>query len=124
MIKLEEIYRGKDFDVSQLDGEAKEIALVILKKVHDDMAEIGYPATGGGCRAFYSPKEWADRGEEYGLTSELIVVYDGGDLVPYFNLDEGAFSLFEAMNEVLNEAGYWFEPCTGWYSAVYKTEDL
>lgn len=41
----------------------------------------------GGCKAFYSPIEWAERGESYGRGSKLIIVYDGGDLRPYMNMD-------------------------------------
>ena len=34
-----------------------------------------YEAGSGGCRTFYSPVEWAKRGEDYGKKSHLIIVY-------------------------------------------------
>jgi hypothetical protein len=94
----------------------------------------------GGCRAFYSPQEWAERGEEYGKRSILVVVYDGGDLRPAFNMDaaydadcalvqefgrpEGyqPYALLEAMQAELKKLGFYFEECTRWYGAVYPIE--
>ena len=76
----------------------------------------------GGCKAFYSPKQWAERGEEYGLDSELIVVHDGGDLRNVFNYDyaaESSYRFMEQMNAALKEQGLWFECCTCWYAAIY-----
>jgi len=96
----------------------------------------------GGCKAFYSPFEWAARGEQSGLKSVLIVVYDGGDLRGHFNMDaayEGhcmlvdflrengrstsglnGYESIEKMQEALGEAGFFFEECNNWYGAVYK----
>jgi hypothetical protein len=72
----------------------------------------------GGCKTFYSPAEWAARGEDYGTNSELVVVYDGGDVRPFFNCNE-TFVYFEKMIEALQPAGLYFEQCTGWYAAIY-----
>lgn len=75
----------------------------------------------GGCKAFYSPKEWKARGESYGLESELIVVYDGGDHRGAFEPEaEHEDSMHNAMDAALKEVGLYFEPCTGWYSAIYE----
>lgn len=90
----------------------------------------------GGCRSFYSPAEWKARGEEYGLGSVLVVVYDGGDLRRHFNMDAAyemscmleeagitvkePYASLEKMQEALNAEGFYFEECTGWYGAVYK----
>jgi hypothetical protein len=90
----------------------------------------------GGCKAFYSPIEWMARGEEYGTTAHLIVVYDGGDMRPVFSMDAAydldcefyrktctprpAYALYEGMQENLSTAGLYFEECTRWYSAVYS----
>ena len=91
----------------------------------------------GGCTAFYAPAEWRKRGEEYGKQSELIVVYDGGNLRPVFSMDAaydldcavyaefGAsatrepYALYEAMQAKLREAGFYVEECTSYYAAVY-----
>ncbi len=92
----------------------------------------------GGCKAFYSPAEWAEREESYGLTSHLVVVYDGGDMRPAFSMDAAydldcavyretgkqrqPYALYEGMQEKLREAGLYFEECTRWYAAVYSVE--
>lgn len=99
----------------------------------------------GGCKAFYSPEEWIARGEEYGKNSMLIVVYDGGDLRPFFNMDSaydlGAsyadfctaeghrvakdynpYATVENMQAALIRAGFFVEECTGWYAAVYENK--
>jgi hypothetical protein len=73
----------------------------------------------GGCKAFYSPKEWADRGEEYGRNSLLIVCHDGGDLVPFFDYNRDAWSFKQEMETALNDAGFYAEQCTSWYTAIY-----
>jgi hypothetical protein len=73
----------------------------------------------GGCKVFYSPKEWRARGELYGRESELIIVYDGGDHRRFFNMDE-AYKDYNAMCDVLQPLDLFFEECTGWYAAVYK----
>jgi hypothetical protein len=74
----------------------------------------------GGCKAFYSPAEWRERGEEYGCDSELVVVHDGGEHARYFNYDHGDYSAIERMQAALALAGLWAEACTCWYSCVYK----
>ena len=74
----------------------------------------------GGCKSFYSPEEWQDRGEQYGLQSKLIVVHDGGDLAPIFNLDYERYNLHDEMQSKLAEAGLFAEACTSWYTAIYE----
>jgi len=74
----------------------------------------------GGGKSFYSPQEWKEREEKYGTESILIVTYDGGDLAPYFNLDYECYSQFESMTKSLDKVGLIAEPCTCWYSAIYK----
>jgi hypothetical protein len=74
----------------------------------------------GGCQAFYTPEEWKERGEQDGLTSELIVVHDGGDLAPFFNGDYEQFNLKSSMHKALEKAGYYSQQMTCWYTAIYK----
>ena len=84
----------------------------------------------GGCRAFYTPAEWQERGEEYGLDSALIVVHDGGDLARYCNMNYECYRTSEdapkrewdRMIDALNAAGFWSEQCTSWYTAIYRSE--
>lgn len=74
----------------------------------------------GGCVSFYSPKRWAERGEQYGTTSLLIAVYDGGDLRPYFEPeDKFATHVAESLQRALTAVGLYSEACTHWYSAIY-----
>lgn len=73
----------------------------------------------GGCRTFYTPAEWAARGEAYGHKSLLIVVYDGGDARHCFDPYAG-YEAHDAMTEALAAEGFYAEPCTHWYSAIYK----
>ena len=77
----------------------------------------------GGCRTFYSPEAWRERGERYGRESCLIVVHDGGDYAYAFNYAYGDSKLMEAMREALNAEGYYAEACTGWYTAIYPVDE-
>lgn len=88
------------------------------KTIRAFLKETGREST-GGCRAFYSPKEWAARGEEYGLKSELVVVYDGGEHRGCFNCDDGDGKEAAQLDERLAKVGLYVEECTGWYAAVY-----
>ncbi|MFW3123836.1 hypothetical protein MMAG44476_39265 [Mycolicibacterium mageritense DSM 44476 = CIP 104973] len=74
---------------------------------------------GGGGR-FYTPEQWADRGEDYGTKSLLVVTHDGGDHARAFNLDYGNHQSHEALQNALGEVGMYVEGCTTWYSAVYR----
>ena len=76
----------------------------------------------GGCKTFYSPAEWNARGEDYGLKSELIVVYDGGDVSGFFNYDDEQYGSIDEMSEALQQSNLFSEQCTNWYSAIYKGE--
>ncbi|MFZ2242231.1 MAG: hypothetical protein WAV90_22210 [Gordonia amarae] len=73
---------------------------------------------GGGGR-FYSPAQWREREELYGLGSVLIVTHDGGAHADAFYPDGAPWALHEALIERLNSRGFWYEVCTNWYSAVY-----
>jgi len=88
----------------------------------DALKERGLEDT-GGCKVFYSPREWRERGEEYGTDSELIVVYDGADAKYLFSLDadmDMSYRNTEYMNNKLHEAGLYAGECTCWYSAIYE----
>ena len=79
--------------------------------------------------AFYSPEQWAERGEEYGHKALLIIVHEGSELAPWFSLDAayqtGAASDYdqvETMCQALEAIGLYAEQCTTWYSAIYAIE--
>jgi hypothetical protein len=79
----------------------------------------------GGCKSFYSPRDWADRGESYGHGSVLIVMHEGAASGPYFSLDKSypVYATHTKMSKVLDKAGFFFEECTGYYVAVYAKEE-
>lgn len=106
-----------DFSTDHLNGKAKTLANGIVKWMTE---RYGAAPDGGGCKAFYSKREWRDRGEEYGTDAVLILCHDGGDLTNmcgYYPSPkaEDAFYLY------LKAKGYYVEGCTSWYSAVYPT---
>lgn len=105
-------------DVKHLQGEERLLA----EKVLDIMTKLngGAQPYTGGCQTFYSPGEWRQRGEEYGLRSKLIICHDGGDVATFFNYNYECHSRMEAMINLLAEVGYFAEPCTNWYTAVYR----
>ena len=97
-----------------LDAKGRLAHRIIAKFLRDE----GLTYT-GGCRAFYSPAEWSGRGEQYGTTSHLIVVYDGGDLRECMSLD-GSYKVYERLDQRLRAAGLYSEECTCWYTAIYS----
>lgn len=105
-----------DFDTSNLSGKAKTLANGIVKWMTE---RYGQSPSGGGSRAFYSPKEWRERGESYGQQSVLILCHDGGDLAPLCNWDYECYKSMEAFKDFLRQKGFYVEQCTSWYSAVY-----
>lgn len=97
--------------LSELGEKAYQVIMNVMTK--NNMTYTG------GCKTFYSPKEWAERGEEYGLDSELIVVYDGGEVKEFFCYLEENDDCMEIMDQALASVGVYDEPCTCWYSAIY-----
>ena len=76
---------------------------------------------------FFTPQQWRERGEEYGRTSVAIVVHDGGPYARHFNPAYHDWRALDAMIVALGDLrtpeaphGYWSEPCTSWYTAIYR----
>lgn len=101
-----------------LSRKGRTAAMTILR-VLQEKAIDGKIET-GGCRLFYSPQEWKDRGEAYGTEALLVVVYDGGDAYHHFSFNTEAVSYLDGMAKALQTVGLMAEACTGWYSAVYE----
>lgn len=74
----------------------------------------------GGCKVFYTPEQWKERGEQYGCDSLLIVVHDGGDHAGAFNYAYEQYDFHRQMLGDLKKMGVYAEQCTSWYSAVYE----
>ena len=109
---------GDDLRVPKgLNAAGQEAIQIILETAQE---VLGRKVVTGGCRAFYSPEEWEDRGELYGLKSKLIVVHDGGDLGRFFNYSEGDYAAIKRMADALMKKKLSAEACTGWYTAVYR----
>jgi hypothetical protein len=107
---------NQDFNIpNNLNAQGQQAAEAIVALM---TAELTTPS-GGGCKAFCTPEEWADRGEDYGQGAVLIVVHDGGDQARYFNLDYCQYEAHDRMHTCLEKLGLFAEQCTCWYSAVY-----
>ena len=108
----------KDFNTEHLKGKAKTVANGIVKWLTDRNGEA---PDGGGCKAFYTAKEWKERGEDYGTDAVLILVHDGGDLAPLCNDDYEDYKSSDEFSKYLQDKhGVYLQPCTCWYTAVYK----
>ena len=71
----------------------------------------------GGCKTFYTPREWRDRGEVDGREAILIVVHDGGDVSPLFNWSYEAYPDLRRTERYLAKHGL----CAfnyGWFTAI------
>jgi hypothetical protein len=90
-------------------GNAAHAAIVRILRKH------GLTWT-GGCKAFYSPAEWAARGEKYGLRSELVVVYDGGFVGEAIRIDG---QVAPEVERALKKLGLYPEESTNWYGAIF-----
>lgn len=110
---------NKDFSTETLDGEALEVAKIIMSALTSNFPN-DWELSGGGCKVFYSPEEWQERGERHGNGSVLVTVYDGGDHAPFFSYDYDSSSSISAMDTALSDAGYMHEPINHWSTAIYK----
>ena len=73
----------------------------------------------GGCRLFYSPAEWRERGESYCGNSELVIVYDGAEAKYALSLDGLRYDIHELLRSELGDVDLFTEEGTHWYSGVY-----
>lgn len=112
----------KDFEIPEgLCPKGKKAAEAIVRMVELDAQRVGRAPYTGGCRAFYSPKEWEEKGNQYGQGALLIVVHDGGDLAPFFNQDYGDWVRFDRQTRtILRVGGVYTQSCTSWHSAIYE----
>jgi hypothetical protein len=76
-----------------------------------------------GCQAFYHPKEWKERGEEFGHDALLILVYDSGDMLDFMDPVKGQGKIFDRFDQNLHRHDFVLELCTHWYSAIYNAKN-
>lgn len=108
-----------DFNTTHLAGKPRQIADAICTWL---ATQNGRLPDGGGCVAFHTPADWAERGEKYGLESLLILCHDGGDLHYVCNRDAAPHATVEAFTAFLATHGVIFEQQTGWYSAIFPID--
>lgn len=89
--------------LSEKNTEAARAIRGVAKRFHLGAA---------GTQVFRTPDEWRQRNEKYGLTSERIVVHDGGVL-------DHDPEVYEALEDALREHDLYLKGLTSWYSAVY-----
>ena len=105
-----------------LSREARKLVFAIRKLA------FGFAWSAGGQKVFWSPKEWAEKGEQYGKGAELVILHEGGDHAPFFSLDHASYDLnpyvdFEFTMAFLKKHGYWAEGLYTWSTAIYKNEN-
>ena len=106
---MDELELSKEWDIPEGLSLLGDVAAQIIRQ----QAVQQKLTNAGGCKVFYSPQEWRERGEQYGCESELVVVYDGSDARYLAEFNPG-------IEEVLAREGLFIECCTHWYAAVYK----
>jgi hypothetical protein len=72
----------------------------------------------GGCRAFYTPKEWEEKGNSP-TKSHLVVVFDGGDLYEIMSYNSDCPSWKDEVDQALGALGVYAEAFNSWSCAVY-----
>lgn len=100
-----------------LGDDGKIARAIISAMMIDDAVHVG------DSRVFYSPQEWGARGEQYGVNSKLVIVYDGSSVGDYFEYSHERYDLIEKMSKALEAQGLFAEACTGWYAAVYRIDE-
>lgn len=108
---------NKNLDVSHLNDKQKSIVDIFVKVAKEFTGEVS-----AELKTFWTPEEWKDKGEDYGTESELVVCYDGLNSFSHIcDTMSGSISAHEKLQDELFKAGYFFEQCTNWYGAVYKS---
>ena len=95
-----------DFDTTHLQGIAKIFAENVCRMIEKDNSARPY---GGGCKAFYSPDEWKEIGNNVPDECILVLCYDGGDLSHYCNYNYANINKIEKFTSLLQEHGLWTE---------------
>jgi hypothetical protein len=96
--------------------KAYKVVMEFLKRYEFD----GVGIDPGGCKTFYSPKEWLARGEKYGKGSALVIVFDGGDVYNLISYTSENYKAQERLTEMLAKEGFYYENMNSWSAAVYK----
>jgi hypothetical protein len=108
-------------------SEGTKKILNLVQAVNDFMHEEKLYDPHSDPIVYHDPEEWRNRGEIYGLDSELVMVYEGNAMFyimnpGYSSHPSTTYKLHDRFIDKVHEAGFWVEPCTGWYAAFYPTE--
>ena len=75
----------------------------------------------GGCRTFWLPEEMKEHEPSMDATGvALVVMCDGGDFAPFFNMDYCDYTAFDRMSEALKKEGFYAEAQYGWLHYIYR----
>lgn len=75
----------------------------------------------GGCKAFYSPDEWARvNGSPVSRSTLLVIIHDGGNMAPRFNLDYEQYALYSSIDPMLRTRGLWRDHMSSVESRIYR----
>lgn len=108
---------GGDWAIPEsLDLEGRALAEAVAR-----FCQVNDMTFTGGCKVFYSPQEWRDRGEDYGTESVLVICHDGGDHGRICCWEREDYKMIEKFQEFMKDHGYFCEQCTCWYSAIYRS---
>ena len=80
----------------------------------------GRPASTGGCKAFYSPREWCDQGWSVGGKVLCVVCHDGGDLAPLLNLDYQDYKAYNRVDQIFRRRGIYAEAVDSTTTHIYE----
>jgi len=96
-----------------------------MTNIPKDLSDAGLKAAEvilkivGNVDGFISPSEWKERGEEHGLSAELIVVHSNAKLGPYFSMDYDNPTKYDHMADELQKIGMYSYVCTSGVSGIY-----
>ena len=106
---------GSDWDIpTGLCRAARKGAEVIRKFA----LTHGLTHTGG--RVFYSPQEWAQRGEQHATRSLLVIVYDGASIRQALSFDGLDYAMMDKLLNHLDAPDIYTEEMTCWYAGLYN----
>ena len=107
-----------DFATTHLEGDARILADIIVKsakKIWDSNI------SGGGCKAFHTPKSLPN--DSYAKLyngAVLVVHFDGGDLHHLLSYDSEVPDVRDSMVSTIEKHGYFVEDVNNWSMAIYK----
>lgn len=104
-------------DELTIPDEIPEAAKSFCRDIRASMRHAGEEWC-GGCKAFYSPREWVDH---VSLEAVMVVCHDGGGLAPRFNMNYEQLKLYNQADSMLSARGLWREHQNSAVTHIYKS---